>query len=182
MPSETRRGAVGALGLATAWALLVVGVPVAFATQGHDTPRSGYRTVVATATYLAGSVICHQQPTRSFYLRGTQLPVCARCAGLYLAAPFGAAWVLGTRARSRRRTSGFAVAGAPERWRGVQIALAVAALPTGVTWGAEFFGLLSPSNMVRAVAAIPLGFSVAAAVGLAVWVPKRAGVIQPTQR
>lgn len=29
-------------------------------------------------------VICHRIPERSFYLRGTQFPVCARCTGILL--------------------------------------------------------------------------------------------------
>lgn len=27
---------------------------------------------------------CHQMPERSFFVRGYQFPVCARCAGVYL--------------------------------------------------------------------------------------------------
>ena len=40
-----------------------------------------------------GHFICHQRPERSFFIGGQQLPVCARCTGLYLGAalaiPFG---------------------------------------------------------------------------------------------
>jgi len=28
-------------------------------------------------------IICHQQPERSYYIYGHQLPVCARCTGIY---------------------------------------------------------------------------------------------------
>jgi len=58
-------------------------------------------THAATATgaacvYATGSFVCHQRPERSFSLGGRQMPVCARCAGLYAAAAafafgFGAA-------------------------------------------------------------------------------------------
>ena len=178
MHSETRRGAFMALGLATAWALLVIAVPVTFAAQGHGTERGAWSTGLATVTYLAGGVICHQQPARSFSLRGTQLPVCARCAGLYLAAPFGLVWGVGTSAGWKGRTFG-SVARVRGGWRPVQIALAVTALPTAATWGAEVVGLLSSSNGVRAVAAIPLGFSIAATVGLALCVPRRAYAVHP---
>lgn len=29
-------------------------------------------------------VICHQKPERSFFWKGKQFPVCARCTGIYL--------------------------------------------------------------------------------------------------
>ncbi|MEO7133716.1 MAG: DUF2085 domain-containing protein, partial [Vicinamibacterales bacterium] len=44
--------------------------------------------------FLAGSVICHQLPERSFFWAGQQLPVCARCTGLYVSGAFGLiAWI-----------------------------------------------------------------------------------------
>ena len=29
-------------------------------------------------------VVCHQKPERSFFWKGKQFPVCARCTGIYL--------------------------------------------------------------------------------------------------
>ena len=85
----TRRTAVvsrawlarGFLVATLAWMLTLVLVPFLLA---HET---GGRAVLAASagTYLVGSVICHQRPDRSFRLWGVQMPVCARCAGLYLA-------------------------------------------------------------------------------------------------
>lgn len=49
--------------------------------------------------YLAGGMLCHQDPARSFVLDGHQLPVCARCTGLHLAVPFGLLGLLLWRAR-----------------------------------------------------------------------------------
>ena len=44
--------------------------------------------------FAVGSVICHQRPDRSFFVDGHQLPVCARCTGLYLSSGAGlAAWI-----------------------------------------------------------------------------------------
>src|SRR4051812_34262892 len=51
---------------------------------------------IAAAVYLAGSFICHQRPERSFHLVGVQLPVCARCLGLYAGAAIGALVALRT--------------------------------------------------------------------------------------
>lgn len=37
-------------------------------------------------TQLVGYAICHQIPARSFHLTGHQLPLCARCTGIYMGA------------------------------------------------------------------------------------------------
>ena len=34
--------------------------------------------------YLCGKLGCHQMPNRSFYIKGYQLPLCARCTGVVL--------------------------------------------------------------------------------------------------
>ena len=36
---------------------------------------------------------CHQMPERSFFIRGYQFPVCARCTGVFLAFPFAVLFV-----------------------------------------------------------------------------------------
>lgn len=105
-------------------------------------------TVWATAVYLAASGVCHQHPERSFHSAGAQWPVCARCAGLYLAAPIGALMAAATRRRHARRP-----------WW-----LLAAAAPTAITWGLEWFGLVAVGNAVRAAAALPLGAALAAVI------------------
>lgn len=54
-------------------------------------------TLVAK-TNLVGYAICHQIPSHSFHLGGRQLPLCARCTGIYLAA-FGTFLGLATQRR-----------------------------------------------------------------------------------
>jgi uncharacterized membrane protein len=100
----------------------------------------------SAAAYWLGALVCHQRPDRSFHLGGAQLPVCARCAGLYLSAALGVvfAW---SRARSSRARA-FAT------WR---TRLALAAVPTAATLVAEWWRPDLTSGVVRAVAAIPLG-------------------------
>ncbi len=40
-------------------------------------------------TRLVGYAICHQMPARSFHIAGRQLPLCARCTGIYMGALAG---------------------------------------------------------------------------------------------
>lgn len=40
-------------------------------------------------THAIGYAICHQLPARSFHFGGQQLPLCARCTGIYLGALLG---------------------------------------------------------------------------------------------
>lgn len=96
------------------------------------------------------SYICHQQPDRSFHWGASQWPVCARCLGLYAAAPAGAALALAVR--------GPLVF--PGRIRNL-VLLCVAAAPTFLTWALEHVLQAGMTNMVRFAAALPLGAAVA---------------------
>jgi len=126
---------------AIAWPLLLASV--VWARQDGSLP------LWTTAVYIVGSKICHQIADRSFHTNGVQWPVCARCAGLYLAAPIGA--VVAILARRRPRLWGAAA------WP----IFIVAAAPTIVTLAIEWPGLGSPSNLTRALAALPLGAAIA---------------------
>ena len=64
--------------------------------------------MAAAGTYLIGGVVCHQRPERSFHLHGVQMPVCARCAGLYLGAGLGVLAAAGFRRRGVGRGAGAA--------------------------------------------------------------------------
>jgi uncharacterized membrane protein len=57
------------------------------ASRPHASPAG---TVVIVAVYGIGSLICHQLPERSFRLWTAQMPVCARCAGIYFGAAIAA--------------------------------------------------------------------------------------------
>lgn len=97
--------------------------------------------------YAFAAGICHQRPERSFHLAGVALPVCARCFGLYASGAAGAsvAWVLG-----RRRD-------APASVAATRLVFAAAAAPTLATVAIEWLGLAHPTNVARALAAVPLG-------------------------
>jgi len=98
--------------------------------------------------YAAASRVCHQRPERSFHTAGIKWPVCGRCSGLYLSAPFGAV-AAGLALRRRRVVSHQTV------W------LAIAALPTAATLAVEWLGLAPVSNLARALSALPLGAIIA---------------------
>lgn len=99
--------------------------------------------------YGLGSFICHQIPERSFHLAGFQLPVCARCLGIYVGVAGGAAFVW------MRPGSGRAML--PISRREFQWVAAIAATPTLVTVALEVAGAWYPSNSTRALAGLPLG-------------------------
>ncbi len=103
---------------------------------------------IAALTYLLASVICHQQPARSFHIDGSQLPVCARCLGIYAGAAIGA--MASVLFRSDASREPLAV------WR---ILLIAAAVPTSLTLLAEWLSIVEPSNVARFTAALPLGIA-----------------------
>jgi len=123
---------------ASLWLLLLVLAPVALS--------RGVAPLGTLAVYGSGSILCHQQPERSFEVAGVQMPVCGRCFGLYLA---GAAGALAAFASGRRRrTAGV---------QAVRIALAVAAAPILLSVGLEWTGVVAGSNASRFASALPLG-------------------------
>ena len=107
--------------------------------------------VVSLAIYKVGSLICHQRPERSFHAWGAQLPVCARCAGIYLGALVAAVGAATMPAHSDRD---------PVVKRAM-LAVMLAALPTALTLFDEWTTGLTPANWIRSVAGFPLGAIVA---------------------
>ena len=106
---------------------------------------------IATLMYAAGGIICHQLPERSFHLAGFQLPVCARCLGIYA----------GAAAAASIHVLGVSVADSA-RWRLLSPAAArrvflVSAVPTVVTVALDWAGAWSGTNAVRAIAGVALG-------------------------
>jgi uncharacterized membrane protein len=123
--------------VAVLWAGLILATPPTLR-AGAPVPALGAATI-----YAASGRICHQQRERSFSVAGAPLPVCARCAGLYISGALGAllAW-------------------APRRRRAVsrdRLVLLACAVPTALTWGLEAAGVMGFSNEARALAALPLG-------------------------
>ena len=123
-------------GGAALWLAVIVAAPYL--------ASSGRLAWLSVFIYQFGSLICHQRPERSFHLAGMQMPVCARCFGLYAA---GAAGLLIAWAVRRSWTL--------ERTR---LALAVAAVPIALSVALESIGAISTSNGFRMATGLPLGF------------------------
>lgn len=98
---------------------------------------------VAGVTYAFCSLICHQIPERSFHVGAVQLPVCARCIGIYAGVVVGALVQV-----SRRPPT-----------KVVRTLFVPGALPTVVTVAAEWVGWWQTSNSVRFAAGLPLGIA-----------------------
>ena len=123
---------------AVTWAALLLAAPL-------------LPTAAAAVLYAAGSLLCHQLPDRSFHLHGFQLPVCARCFGLYAGGAGGAVAAVAMAARP----------GGPLPRQRLYVVTALAALPTLITFSLEWGAGLPMTNVWRAVAALPLGLLVA---------------------
>jgi uncharacterized membrane protein len=119
--------------LAIGWLMLLVAAPVA-------------PTPLATLVYAAGSLICHQRPERSFHIDAAQLPVCARCLGVYAGAAAGV-------------VSRLVAASRPSF--GARTVLVVGVLPTVVTIALEWSSIWPAGNVVRCAAGLPLGLAAA---------------------
>jgi hypothetical protein len=137
--------------------------------------------------YALGAAVCHQRPDRSFHWVGVQLPVCARCTGVYIGAAVGAlAWLLlGGLSRPRPTAADRARASRPSTrtppapesrvrcrardWIATRecalLAVALLGAPTFLTAATAGAGLFDPPNLWRALLAVPLGAIAALVVG-----------------
>jgi uncharacterized membrane protein len=132
---------------AVTWAGLLVATPW-LASRPHASPIA---SALILAVYGIGSLVCHQLPERSYHLWTAQMPVCARCAGIYAGA------VIGIIARVFRTGT----VGARTRIVGPRTILALAAIPTLVTLVAEWATGDMPRHAIRAAAGVPIGLVVA---------------------
>jgi hypothetical protein len=139
--------------------------------------------LLSFGTYLVGSLLCHQRPERSFFLWGSQMPVCARCLGIYAGAALAAILLPfvarlkpsrlrspGKRARfgeARRSADGAEAArstgGPPPLAREVgplrsaRVVLIVAIAPAAATLVYEWTTGDMPANWIRSVSGVPIG-------------------------
>ena len=140
------------MALAVVWAAMLPAAAYA-AALATDRPAA---QLLAFAVYGFGGAICHQRDERSFHLFAEQLPVCARCTGLYAGAAIAAisyVWL----ARGRRSGSASA-AGLTSTARRL---LPLAAGPLAASLLYEWTTGDVPSNVIRAGTGIVLGGAVA---------------------
>jgi uncharacterized membrane protein len=126
------------------------------AAQVHPSPAAYLGTL---AIYAIGGAVCHQLEPRSFHLWGHQMPVCARCTGIYVGAAVGA--VLAAQRERALRLS--------PRW-----IVGLAAAPLAASVLVERIAGVSMSNSVRCATGIVAGLAVA-------WVLV-AGLNEPAKR
>jgi uncharacterized membrane protein len=129
------------------WAGLLVATPW-LASRAHASPIA---STLILAVYGVGSLVCHQRPERSYLLWTAQMPVCARCAGIY----FGA--VIGVIATALCTGS----VGARARRLRPRAILALAVTPTLITLLYEWTTGAMPAHAIRAAAGVALGLAVA---------------------
>src|SRR5262245_43172658 len=90
----------------------------------------------AMGVYLVGEAVCHQLDARSFHRFGKQMPVCARCLGIYTGAAIAA--VVAWRGRAGRSP------------RAARLILGAAAVPALASLVFEWWTGIMPSNITRA--------------------------------
>lgn len=149
--SSSRAPAFAFALLAAVWLILVIASP--YLVSHFDARDLLFKA--GALVFLAGRAICHQRADRSFHAWGVQLPVCARCFGIYAGATLGA--LLGSGLRVPHRTQ----RALSDLTPGGRTFFAVAAGPTVLSVGLEALGIWSQTPLVRCIAGLPLGVGVA---------------------
>ena len=139
-----RRATAAFLAASLVWLAAILAAPHAL-----DAAPAAPRRLGAGVIYLAGHVVCHQRPERSFVAAGHPLPVCARCTGIYAAAPLACLLALALPGGRARRAWA---------WAGTPRGLLIAALPTAASVAVEWItGWTDPG--LRAATGAVLGFA-----------------------
>jgi uncharacterized membrane protein len=138
-----RRTTAGCLAASLVWLAAIVAAPHALHAEAGGAAKIG-----AGAVYLAGRVVCHQRPERSFVAAGHPLPVCARCTGIYAAVPLACLLALALPGGRGRRLWAWAATA-----RGIVWTVLPAAISVVVEW---ITGWTDPG--VRAATGAVLGF------------------------
>lgn len=125
----------GAVALVLILVGMIVGAPIALS-RGYG--------AIALAIYKGFSPLCHQISERSFHIDGHAFAVCARCTGIYGGFAAGVIFYPLMRSLSRTDTPG-------RKW------LILSAVPLGVDWSLEFFGIWTNTHLSRFLTGALLG-------------------------
>jgi hypothetical protein len=144
------------------WALAL---PLAASRSTESPGSTALSRVFRGAVYAAGAVVCHQRPERSFAWGAHRWPVCARCTGIYEGSAIAALLMVGFTRRSTKPDAPVVGAATQRReptvdGRRARALIAAALVPTMITLGAEWATGHVPSNLVRALAGLPIGAAV----------------------
>lgn len=152
--------AVAAIWLAAILATPTLGAGAPVVTSTPSTlSRAG--VVTGALVYLLGSVVCHQRPERSFHRDGAQLPVCARCLGLYAGGALGVlAWAALSGLGARTSRPARRLIESPR----LRLAVLLLALPTIGSVATAVLGVWDAPNTARALLALPTGGAIGALV------------------
>ena len=99
---------------------------------------------VSNSIYTFFSYLCHQMPSRSFYLDGHALAVCSRCFGVYFGLLFG--FIVYPIFRNINETEPFS-----------RIWLFLALIPIGIDWSLGAFGIWENTHWSRFFTGMILG-------------------------
>ncbi len=151
------------------WMILLIAAPFV-ASRAH---ASTLGTLFVVSVYGVGSLVCHQLAERSYHLWTAQMPVCARCTGIYFGAAGAAICAAIYRTTEVVRHDGLNVSRHDglnvSRHDGLNVAqgfslatrarigLALAVTPTALTLVYEWTTGQMPAHAIRALAGVPLG-------------------------
>lgn len=121
-----------------------------------ERPSHKKHSLWAAAMRCGGLLGCHQRPDRSFFFKGRQFPVCARCTGVILGYALGAAL--------------FFASLRPPLWLSLLLMTVMLA-----DWLLQYWGIFESTNLRRLLTGLSGGLGTVTAVLTAVlWVLKRA--------
>ena len=139
------------------WAVLLIAAPW-LASRAHASQAS---SLLILGVYGIGSLVCHQLPERSYQLWTAQMPVCARCAGIYFGAVLGGLGARGVQPSVGRSPERVALRNARLALWSPRTLLAVTVAPTVATLVYEWTTGAMPSHAIRAAAGAAIGGAVA---------------------
>lgn len=124
---------------------IAIFVPWALLSLGRHDP--GFLSISDTI-YQFFSFFCHQLPERSLFLDGIKMPVCARCASIYVATALGLAFF---------RLKGYGRREFRMNW----LLFALLFVPTALDGFTQLFGWRESTNLLRLVTGFPYGLGYA---------------------